>query len=347
MSATFTKLFSSITESTIWCESSDIRIVWITMLAMADQYGRVWGSVPGLANRARVPVDVARKALTMFLAPDADSRTTAFEGRRIEPMDGGWRLLNHARYRSMRDEDARRAYKAEKERGYRAARVDKKRGQNGQSWTAVDPHGHNAEAESYADAYTERINEDAGKGSQGSQSSWGIPPQAAADGSPLAPSFTLAQPDFDEVKVLPGEAPCESSIHVSAGQKFAGESGSNVDGQAQKSARAKPQPAELPTELDTDAFRATWAKWSLHRKEKRKPLTPTSVQQQLLTLAEWGEARAIAAINHSILGGYQGIFEPNGCTSVTGGSRRASGGKSHRMYPESAPVLIVEPGETY
>jgi hypothetical protein len=50
MSVTFTKLFSSITESTVWDEPDRVRLVWITMLAMADKHGRVWASVPGLAT---------------------------------------------------------------------------------------------------------------------------------------------------------------------------------------------------------------------------------------------------------------------------------------------------------
>jgi hypothetical protein len=103
---TFTKLFSSITESTIWSESSDVRLVWITMLAMADRRGRVWASVPGLANRARVPLADCREALAKFLGPDPDSRTQAFEGRRIEVIDGGWRLLNYEKYRQIRDDES-------------------------------------------------------------------------------------------------------------------------------------------------------------------------------------------------------------------------------------------------
>ena len=113
MSITFTKLFSSITESTIWCEPSEIRIVWITMLAMADKEGRIWASIPGLANRAQVSIEATEKALEKFQSPDNYSRTSDFEGRRIEDIDGGWRLLNHAKYRALRDTEERKAYKRE------------------------------------------------------------------------------------------------------------------------------------------------------------------------------------------------------------------------------------------
>lgn len=102
---TFTKLFTSITESTIWTEPDPVRLVWITMLAMADRKGRIWASVPGLANRARVDVDKCEDAIGRFLKPDKYSRTPDHEGRRIEPIDGGWRLLNYEKYRSIRDEE--------------------------------------------------------------------------------------------------------------------------------------------------------------------------------------------------------------------------------------------------
>ncbi len=111
MSMAFTKLFSSITESTIWVEDDQTRILWICMLAMADKHGRVWGSIPGLANRARISVDATRAAIQKFLGPDADSRTPDNDGRRIEQIDGGWRLLNYEKYRDVRDEESIKASK--------------------------------------------------------------------------------------------------------------------------------------------------------------------------------------------------------------------------------------------
>ena len=152
MSVTFTKLFSSITASTVWCRPSDTRVVWITMLAMADRHGRVWASIPGLAKEAAVSVKACRTAINEFLAPDPDSRTKIAEGRRIEPIDGGWRLINHAKYRAIRDEEERRAYKAEKQREYRSVdNVDK----SGQLLNIVDTGSHNAEAEAYTNTETE------------------------------------------------------------------------------------------------------------------------------------------------------------------------------------------------
>ena len=107
----FTKLFSSITESTVWLTPASTRIVWITMLAMADRFGRVYGSVPGLAHRARVSVEECKEALRTFEEPDTESRTKEFEGRRILSFEGGWELLNHAKYRAIQNDEAIRESK--------------------------------------------------------------------------------------------------------------------------------------------------------------------------------------------------------------------------------------------
>jgi hypothetical protein len=67
---------------------------------------------------------------------------------------------------------------------------------------------------------------------------------------------------------------------------------------------------EIPTELDTTEFRQAWGQWVKHRAEIGKKLRPTSTQQQLSRLKGFGHDRAIAAINHSIANGWQGIHEP-------------------------------------
>ena len=75
------------------------------MLAMADRKGRVWGSIPGLANRARISIDDCNLALKTFLSPDQYSRTSEHDGRRIAEIDGGWLLLNYEKYRTIQDSE--------------------------------------------------------------------------------------------------------------------------------------------------------------------------------------------------------------------------------------------------
>jgi hypothetical protein len=106
----YTKLFSSITDSTIWGEEDHTRIVWITMLAMADKNGYVAASVPGLASRARVSLDKTVRALSVLSGPDKWSRSKEFDGRRIEEAAGGWSIMNYTKYAKIRDEEERKEY---------------------------------------------------------------------------------------------------------------------------------------------------------------------------------------------------------------------------------------------
>lgn len=88
------------------------------MLAMTDKHGCVYSSVPGLADRAKVTRAEVDIALACFLAPDPDSRTKDMEGRRVEEIDGGWRLLNHAKFDRMRSEAEAADRRAESKRAW-------------------------------------------------------------------------------------------------------------------------------------------------------------------------------------------------------------------------------------
>jgi hypothetical protein len=121
VSDTYTKLFSSITASTIVSEPLATRWVWVTMLAAVKRDGCVYASVPGLARLANVSIAEVEAALSCFLAPDPHSRTKDHEGRRIEEIDGGWRLLNHAKYDAIRNQSERAEYKRNWDRENRAS----------------------------------------------------------------------------------------------------------------------------------------------------------------------------------------------------------------------------------
>jgi hypothetical protein len=62
------------------------------------------------------------------LAPDPDSRTKTDKGRRIEEIDGGWRLINYVKYRELQDDEERREYfrvkKAESREAVKKAPTD-------------------------------------------------------------------------------------------------------------------------------------------------------------------------------------------------------------------------------
>lgn len=113
------KLFASILDSSIWGEDLTTRVVWITMLAMADRDGLVRASDDGLARRANVPVPALREALAVLESPDLQSKSKAWAGRRVERVDEGWLILNYASYRDLRDADLRREQVREAVRRHR------------------------------------------------------------------------------------------------------------------------------------------------------------------------------------------------------------------------------------
>ncbi len=126
----FTKLSGSLTSSSIWNEADAVRIVFITMLSLADADGIVRGSVGGLAHLARKSKAETEEALRVLSSPDSDSSRLDAEGRRIVAVPGGWRLVNHAFYRELGMSEETKAYWREKKRQQRE-RVKDSRGQSG------------------------------------------------------------------------------------------------------------------------------------------------------------------------------------------------------------------------
>jgi len=158
---TFTKLHGTILDSSVWSESAPTRIVWITLLAMADENGVVEASIGGLAHRARVARGECLEALHVFLSPDGDSRDGT-SGERVEAVPGGWLLLNHANYRDRQT----------RQQAQTAARVRKWRAKRTAARNAVTEHPPispseaeaEAEAESYPDSAGLPVAEQKGEG---------------------------------------------------------------------------------------------------------------------------------------------------------------------------------------
>jgi hypothetical protein len=242
----YTKLFNSIVTSTLWMEDDRTRIVWITMLAIADKNGEIQASVPGLARLAAVPLDDCRAAITKFLSPDLDSRTKDDQGRRIEEIDGGWALLNFRKYREMASKEESQASEASRKARYRA-----KMARN--------------------------------------------VPKCPAD-VPRVPPVSTVNPHIAEAEAEADNKEEEPSAPVAS----------------------KKAEIPIPALLDTPEFRAVWADWEQHRREKKQTITPTTRNRQLKNMAEIGVVRAIAAIEESISQGWQGIYEPKGGVAAGG-----------------------------
>ncbi len=153
----YAKLHEEIISSSIWGESKDAKILWITMLALANKHGEVMASVPGLARAAVLDPDEVRKALDILASPDPDSRTPDDEGRRIRQIEGGWELLNYAKYRWKASTEEAKAANRERQRRFRERQ--KRNGVTAlpnavtERYDGVTPY--NAEADSTAEAKTD------------------------------------------------------------------------------------------------------------------------------------------------------------------------------------------------
>ena len=126
----FAKLFSSITESSLWSEPKEVRLLFVTMLAKADQNGFVEASIPGLARVANLTVEETETGLQCLESPDVYSKNPDNEGRRVLQVPGGFVLLNYEDYRARRSTEERREYMRDYMQNYRKKSNNGKHGVN-------------------------------------------------------------------------------------------------------------------------------------------------------------------------------------------------------------------------
>lgn len=112
MAKQYVKVYVEFLESTLWWgENEQTRLIWITLLVAADWEGIYHGTLPGLAGKARVSLEDAERAIERLMTPDKHSRTPDNDGRRVEKIDGGFKLLNYQKYRDKQtpkqEQDAR------------------------------------------------------------------------------------------------------------------------------------------------------------------------------------------------------------------------------------------------
>lgn len=122
----YVKIFSQIYDSSI-AEDYLVRLVFEDLLILADRDGHVDMTVAAIARRTNVPLRVVNRAIEKLSSPDPDSRTPDEEGRRIVLLDPhrswGWRIVNYANYRNIRNDEDRREYNREKQREFRSRRA--------------------------------------------------------------------------------------------------------------------------------------------------------------------------------------------------------------------------------
>lgn len=107
----YAKLFASLYQGTLrGC--SDSILVFTNLLAHADKHGIVDKHYRAIAEETGISEDRVRAAIEHLESPDPESRSPELDGRRIVPIDEhrawGWQIVNHGKYRAIKNEDDRR-----------------------------------------------------------------------------------------------------------------------------------------------------------------------------------------------------------------------------------------------
>ena len=126
----YSKLYRTIFDGSLYGQFEAIT-VFMAMLALSDRHGDVDAAPAKIAGCLGCSTDFVLKGIASLEAPDPYSRTPAEEGRRIIPLTNdeggrrpfGWKIVNYEKYRAIRNEEERRAYKRDWDRENRSAKV--------------------------------------------------------------------------------------------------------------------------------------------------------------------------------------------------------------------------------
>jgi hypothetical protein len=117
----YTPIFSRIVDSSLWIEPDYVVKVFLTMLAKKDADEVVRGTAFNIASWAKKTEKEVIDALKILSSPDTKRlEPQPFDGRRIEKVEGGWKLLNGAKYQMEMQRINQRRRKTELQRFYRA-----------------------------------------------------------------------------------------------------------------------------------------------------------------------------------------------------------------------------------
>jgi len=249
-------------------------------MALANKHGEVMASVPGLADMARITIQECEVGLLAFLSPDKYSRTKTFEGRRIAEIDGGWSLLNHAKYRLLCSKEEAVASASARTARHRASKTVDSNGLstvcNGLS--TVDRYIADADADSRkAEAPT-------GKTPLPPQAGESLPLTEATEAPEAVVKPNKLSPKETPISVAPPPPTPVGPWHLAHG-------------------------VDLPEPLRGQGCIEAAHLWLRHKKEKKSPYKPTGL---LVMTGVWVKAFTAEtfprAVEHSIASNYSGVF---------------------------------------
>ena len=98
-------IVSDIVDSSLWDEPDYVIKVFLSMLAKKDADFIVWGDIYTIAKHAnkRDRIEEVLEAIRILESPDTKKPLVKqkFDGRRIEAVTGGWKILNGPKYQQL------------------------------------------------------------------------------------------------------------------------------------------------------------------------------------------------------------------------------------------------------
>lgn len=116
------KIFDSIYDGTL-AEDWRALITFQQFIVLCDADGMVDMTPQAISRRTGIPIEHIKAGIEVLEKADKYSRTPEEDGKRIELIDEhrpwGWHIVNHEKYKNMRDADTIRAQTRERVRRHR------------------------------------------------------------------------------------------------------------------------------------------------------------------------------------------------------------------------------------
>jgi hypothetical protein len=111
----YAKIFEQIYDGTLCSVGPwEALVTFQQLLILADADGCVDMTTNAISRRTTIPIEIIERGVSALLLPDPDSRSPGEEGKRIihlsDDRSWGWKIVNYAHYRNLRDEESRREY---------------------------------------------------------------------------------------------------------------------------------------------------------------------------------------------------------------------------------------------
>ncbi len=116
----YTPIFSTLViSSSVWQQSKEVKVLWVTMLALVQKDSVVRTTIPALANLAGLTIPECLEALNVLQSPDPFSTSKEHEGRRVLKVDDGFLIVNHSKYREAAREYSKKISNANSQARFR------------------------------------------------------------------------------------------------------------------------------------------------------------------------------------------------------------------------------------